>query len=307
MAVNDLVTAARYNNLQARAETILGSGANNEGYGQLLQSSSVLTNTLVQASDMNSLYTDMINARVHQTGTIPNSIGQLVANLDVITDDDDAPYNITSFRAFEELMIDIESDKFLLSPQQSTVQSGLSVTRTTSWNGTIQHDFNVVFGGYNLSDGSSVTPQDHIRHFFNSGGEIRISSNLSNTVGAKGSDWASMLSNTGIVSFDHTSTTPAGSGTGSLIGYFDLTPGFTTIFQKSGSSVYSENIYKVSAGSVEGSATINFRVEYNDFDTGDPNYDENVQGSLSNIIQVQRASGVHVDVPTPLFTTISYI
>jgi len=307
MAVEDLVTAARYNNLQARVQGILGTGANDEGYGQLLQSTSVITSEKVKAVDMNNLYTDMINARVHQVGTIPNSISTLVANVDIIRDDDTAPYDITSFRAFEELMIDIESEKFLLSEVQSSVESGLSVTRSTSWNGTIQHDFNAVFGGYTLSDGTTVTPADHIRHFFNSGGEIRITSNISSGSGLKTSDWGSLLNNSGIISLDYTQTQPSGSGAGSLVGYYDLPSAFSPVFEKGGSSVYSENRYRIYAASTPGSATINFRVEYSDFDTGDPNYDENVNGVLTNTIQTLRASGLYVDVPGPVYTTISSI
>lgn len=307
MAVEDLVTAARYNNLQARVQGILGTGANDEGYGQLLQSTSVVTSEKVKAVDMNNLYTDMINARVHQVGTIPNSISTLVANVDIIRDDDTAPYNITSFRAFEELMIDIEADKFLLSEVQSSVESGLSVARSTAWNGTIQHDFNAVFGGYTLSDGTTVTPADHIRHFFNSGGEIRISSNISSGSGAKTSDWGSLLNTSGIVSLDYTQTQPSGSGVGSLVGYYDLPGAFSPVFEKSGSSVYSANRYKIYAASTPGSATINFRVEYSDFDTGNPSYDENVNGVLTNTIQTLRASGLYVDVPGPVYTTISSI
>ena len=43
MAVGDIVTAARFNNLQARIATVMGVGGGAEGYGQSLDSNSVLT------------------------------------------------------------------------------------------------------------------------------------------------------------------------------------------------------------------------------------------------------------------------
>jgi len=104
MAQGDLIAAARYNNLQARISTVLGAGSNQEGYGQELRSSEVLPLNTVIAQDMGNLYIDMVKARVHQIGTIPNTISQ-ISKGDTIRDDDVAPYENDSFRAFEELMI----------------------------------------------------------------------------------------------------------------------------------------------------------------------------------------------------------
>ena len=41
MAVGDIITAARYNNLQSRVATIMGVGSGDDGYGQNLSSSQV--------------------------------------------------------------------------------------------------------------------------------------------------------------------------------------------------------------------------------------------------------------------------
>ena len=59
MAVGDIITAARYNNIRARVASILGVGAGDEGYGQGVTSSSVAVGAIVTAQDMANLDTDM--------------------------------------------------------------------------------------------------------------------------------------------------------------------------------------------------------------------------------------------------------
>lgn len=304
MPVGSIITAARYNNLQARVSTILGKGANDEGYGQDLRSSEVLSNALVTATDMGNLYVDMIRCRVHQVGTIPNSISN-ISRGDIIKDDDVAPFDTNSFRAYENLMLNIEVDKFLIAETQASVEQGLQNSRSTAWNGTIFHEFKATFLGYTLPNGQQVQPQDHIRHFFNSGGQIRIVSNITGGTGQKTIDWRSMLVNSGSVHFDYTKTTNTGSGTGSLIGNYDLTSTYQQIFRKNSLYyAYGNNAYIIYARRIN-TTEISFRVEYNDFDTGFPNVDENVNGILTNSIQTFRASGNYVNVPGPLYATIS--
>lgn len=53
MAVGDIITAARYNNLQSRVATVMGVGSGDDGYGQNLNSSQVAVGANVQAIDIN--------------------------------------------------------------------------------------------------------------------------------------------------------------------------------------------------------------------------------------------------------------
>ena len=77
MAIGDIITAARYNNLQSRVATILGTGSGDDGYGQTLNSNQVASTATINATDMSTLYTDIANGRVHQTGTAPVSYTHL--------------------------------------------------------------------------------------------------------------------------------------------------------------------------------------------------------------------------------------
>ena len=56
-----LITASRYNTLQSSVEGIMGTGSGDSGYGQSLASSQVSQGTVIEASHMANLYTDMIN------------------------------------------------------------------------------------------------------------------------------------------------------------------------------------------------------------------------------------------------------
>lgn len=302
MAEGDLVTAARFNNLQARIGTVMGIGGGQEGYGQQLNSSSAISGDIIRASDMAALYSDMIRARKHQTGTIPNTISSILSG-DLVNDDDNAPYDTDSFKAFEEMMLDIENDSFLLNSSEATLESLTSSSTTNPWNTSIFYEFTVVFNGYTLPNGTPVSANDHRRAFFNSGGEVRISANVSGGTGLKSENWRSVLQNIGVVRFNYTQT-QASAGTGSNTGNYDLvSPGteYTQLFVKfADPGAYTENNYKVYAKSLSDSR-IQFKVEFNDEDTGDPGFDESVNGTTSVAVQVLRASGNSVDVPAPSF------
>jgi hypothetical protein len=306
MAERDIITAARYNLLQARIATIMGNPSEGEGYGQQLESDNVATSSVVRASDMASLYTDMVRARKHQTGNIPNTISSIVVG-DIINDDDDAPYDTNSFTAFEQAMEDIEADKFLLALPQATVQTLGSDSRGPGWNGTIYLEFSLNFPGYVTDNGTAITADDHRRAFFNAGGKIYISPNLSGGSGNKTRDWQDLLSKIAQVRFNHDST-EADAGTGSAIGNYDLTTSYKQLFVKQAElyPVYNENNFKVYAKRLS-SSEIQFKVEFNDDDSGDktgtgPAVDEAVTGTTTVTVQVLRPSGTSVDVPAPAYT-----
>ena len=85
MAVGDIITAARYNNLQGRVATIMGTGSGDEGYGQSLNSSQVAVSEKVTATHMALLFNDLAAGRIHKTNTSPSEIA-IINTTDVILD-----------------------------------------------------------------------------------------------------------------------------------------------------------------------------------------------------------------------------
>lgn len=306
---DNLVKASRYNNLQARISNIMGTGSGSDGYGQLLQSSQVLPGLIVYATDVANLYIDLVKARTHQAGAVPTEI-QTVTSDDLIEDDASSPFEPKSWAAYEDLMLDVEADRFLLAPTQASLEAGITSQRTLTWNGSVVHEFTVNFDGYTLSNGQVVTPADHRRHFFNAGGEIRITANIGGGSGSKTNDWKTILSNIGVVKFNYNSTSRTGTGdvapSGQTVGNYQLTTDYEPIFRKVGSDIslaYSNNSFTIEAKQ-SGSSAISFRVILNDADTGDPNIDENVNGTLTSTVQTYRANGSNVNVPAPSYNTV---
>lgn len=311
MATGDIIRAARFNNLQSRIETILGNGSGTDGYGQAVSSEQVNVNDqnfLLSVERMNNLYNDMIKARVHQTNSIPTEITQVTINNiiaeenSVFVDNDgnettDPDGASKGFADFERLMTEIETDKFLIDPDQADTTDVITSQRTTSWNGVLTHIVQVTF-----------TDADARRHFFNSGGAITFRATLTGASGQKGSDWTSMLSNMGTISMNYNSTTNTGSGdtapSGSTIGNYDLTSSYQMIFRKNGSlAQYAENDYNIQAKEIAANA-IEFLIEFRDDDVGDktglgPGVDENVNGTLTSTVGTYRATGPYVEVPNP--------
>ena len=80
-----------------------------------------------------------------------------------------------------------------------------------------------------------------------------------------------MLVNMGTVKMGYTGTTATGSGSGSAIGYHDLTSHTQQIFIKNGTGLYAPNNYKVEAKKTSGTV-LTFRLTWNDDNTGNPKY-----------------------------------
>jgi len=301
-----IIDAARFNNLQSRIALILGNGAGTNGYGQTLASANVNTDDdeNILASDINNIYTDMLNARVHQVGPTSLSIAQIIQNRNVVAEDtsyfvDDNGVTTTDtdgtkkgISDFEDLMTDIETDKFLVHTSQASLESSINSVRTSNWNGLIFHEIAVTF-----------TDEDERRHFFNTGGQIRFSANNTLASTPKGLDWAELCSEIGTVVFDYNTTTSTGDGSGSSIGNYDLNGSYQNIYQKVGrgtySNIYAGNLYTIKAR-LDGNNRILFRIEFNDVVT-DPNIDNNVDGRLESSVQHYRATGDYVSVDAPSY------
>jgi hypothetical protein len=290
MAIGDLITAARYNNIQARIATVMGTGSGSDGYGQTLTSSTVSVGSTVTALHMQNLYDDMFAARVHQTGTAPTQIADMVVGNTIGENDSENPNGTAKgYTDFEGLLPSIEGDKFLLHPSQASVEAAITSSRTTDWNGVITHEFTVTFASENDR-----------RYFFNAGGEIRFSAALTNAVGSKDTDWATLLANMGTIKFNYTETSATGTGTGSAIGNYDLTATYQQIFIKDSSGVYAENDYNINARSPT-TTTLQFRIQFRDDDAGDPDVDESITGDITSTIQQLRPSGLYVNVTSPSY------
>lgn len=328
MAVNpgDSITAAQYNGLQSRITQVLGNGSGNFGYGQSVASSQISAPTspgagdgdTVTAAQLDNIRSDMNKAWVHQTGAnipiknidVGDVIGADVTGTDIIYQVGSENYSVDSadntggFNDYLAKMDELETNRFDIDPGEDTIADLITDTRTTSWNGTINCTFQATF-----------TSADARRHFFNSGGEIRLSSAGANGSGTKSADWSTIISNPGQIQFGYNYTTITGSSSGvtlGTIGNYDLTATYQQIFEKQGTAaVYAENRYRISARATN-STTIQFLIEFEDNDAGDqraippgpfgPAQDEDVNLDVTVTLATRRASGSNVSVSNPAVT-----
>ena len=296
MAVGDLITAARYNNAQARVAAIMGVGSTTEGYGQTLNSSQVSTALTVTAAQVNELYADLVAGRIHQTGSTPTTIAEIVVGnkiADATSDDPDGAKK--GFQDYEDLITIFEADpgRFAVAASQTTNGTGVTSTRTAAWNTDIAHVVRVDF-----------TTADACRNYFNAGGTIKFEATLASAGDAKSNDWASMLSNMGTIAMGYTATTSTGTGTVTSIGNFDLTSSNQVLFRKPGTGVYSANDYYVYA-KANSATQLEFTLQFQEEAAGNPNFDEQVNGTLVNSVKFKRPSGSYVTLPAPSFVTVT--
>lgn len=296
MAVGDLITAARYNNAQARVAAIMGVGSTTEGYGQTLNSSQVSTALTVTAVQVNALYADLVAGRIHQTGSTPTTIAEIVVGNSIADATSDNPNGAKKgFLDYEALITTFEADpaRFAVAASQTTNGTGVTSTRTAAWNTDIAHVVRVNF-----------TTADARRNYFNAGGTIKFEATLASAGDAKSNDWASMLTNMGTIAMGYTATTTTGTGTTSSIGNFDLTSSNQVIFRKPGTGVYSANDYYVYA-KANSATQLEFTLQFQEEAAGNPNFDEQVNGTLVNSVKFKRPSGSYVTLPAPSFVTVT--
>lgn len=305
MAVGDIITAVRYNNIQSTIEDVLGVGSANFGYGGNTASNQVPVEKIVTASDMNNLFTDLDRIYRHQVNLGPGASIATLAVEDLIADDDNEPSDILKgYADYEAFTTSIANDpnRFRLHATQSTTDDEVqNLTFSSSWQTSLNGYYRATFTSANAR-----------RYFFNAGGRITFKVNLVSTASggnvAKTNDWATMLSNSGTVSFGHNYTSSDNSGTGSSIGNYQLTNSEQQLYRKSGSGVYADNNYYVRGRNIS-STVIEFRILMDEADTGNTSgakgvqpVDEFVQGNLTHHIGYVTASGSYVAVAAPTIT-----
>jgi hypothetical protein len=262
----------------------MGVGSGNSGYGQTVSSAQVSQGDKILASQLSNLFNDTANARTHQINSVDVAVSAPAVGNKIEFD---------TFEKLDQLMEKVEEEKLLIAPQQATAEVLRTSTRTSPWNGVITHIVRFTWPN-----------TDARRHFFNASGELRSSASLTQGSGAKTENWRALLNGMGTIIMNRSQTVSSEqSGTGSNIGFNNLTTSYQQIYRKFGSGVYSENSYQVEAR-VPSTTTIDLRISFRDDDTGNPLIDEDVDGTLVSSVGVLRATGT-VQIPAPATSNTS--
>jgi len=302
----NVIYAADFNNIQSTTEFLLGAGLSDSGYGQVVSSAQVAADIKVSVSQWNTLRTDLLKVRQHQTGLDESASLTLPTTNDLI---DDAFAN-----QYKDLAALCSTNRLTVAATEAPAVNLYDPTlsrRTSPWNGKLTHTVTITFAS-----------GDAGRHFFNSGGSFQFSATISGYTGGtndKGGRWDQMLTAMATIKFaahgtTYTGTDASGGYPKTSIGWYELTTTDQFVFIKPTTpGVYLENEYRIKARKdvANNTATIlTFTIEFDDADLGDqragykpgPGVDEQVTGTLTSIVKIARAASANVTNPIPAFT-----
>jgi hypothetical protein len=261
------ILAAEYNSLQSRIERLLGNGTTSFGYGQPVTSSPVSIGRTVTAAKLAEVRDDLETAYTLQTGDpIPLS---LIEAGDLIAAEQTGGDTTKGFRDYLDLMTTLETNRFNFDASQVEIVPAIaSDSRTNSWSRvTITSEVELSF----LSSNSR-------RHFFNSGGQVRLSGVVSNLASGSASyqrnlGWKQLIENPGIVLFDRNSVNVTNTGSLNIqfpqtnnYGNDQVNQNYTEIFRKNASGAVYSNSYWTVEVRAPSSSTLRFRIRL--FDGG---------------------------------------
>lgn len=274
MPVNDLVRVPDYNDIRNVIIAVMSTGSATQGYGQTVYSTAASLGGSVSKSQFDNLRFDIVNALVHQTGTVPTiyepATGELLrygANLPVFQ--------------YQTLANLANTNRFDIAFGQYATANKATQTNSVNFVTSVTATITVTF-----------TNANEARYFFNSGGKIRFNSAFTDTLGTSQSiSWATLLTTLGTVSFG--GNTPS-------VNFYNLTGSNQTFYSQGTSGTYSMNRWTLQARcnvSNNSAGTANqitftsiWQDIYNDPGGGPPPGDR-VAGTMSLTVSELRAVG----------------
>jgi len=286
VAGTDKPTAAQYNSIQTTMNTVLATR-----WGQTPSSSQLTlpgTSTKITSAAWTNLRSDILKANRHI---------YLVANRGTLTD----PTTSTVIAAADynayETMANDSSTNYLQFPYDHPLGSinsvGFQMSSIPQWGRSTRSKLQYVLLGRFPSNAGA-------RYFYNSGGQTRFDTILTGAgvanVGSKDYSWRSAVNEMGTLVMTANATTSINTtaglgGTGSAIGWYQLTTSDQLVFSKS-TTTYSPNSIKIYArcnGDPATTATIlTLTIVY--FDENDPAGTYTIDEDVGATFQVNLAS-----------------
>jgi len=289
MASGDLIRATDYNAIRNKTSNVLATGSGQNGYGQVMNSAAKATGNTVAAAEWNALRNDILNIKLHQTGSQPSLASPSTG--DVVDYDSNEPNN-----QYDTMVSGTVATKFQIHSSRTVLTSKLSKARTGDWSDKSYCTATMTFASANEA-----------RYFFNAGGKFRLTSSRT---GGDSSDqntaWSNLLSGSGIIEL--------GADTSSLKTIYELTNSYQTIHSNTPSGTYSANEYRISAkcnvANNSGATATTFYIYFEWIDDYVDPYDDQswapydvVNGTLSVALEELKATGSIL--PSGTFTIVS--
>lgn len=298
------ISVTDYNAIQSKVELVLGSSLPESptfGWGQIVQSSPVTESNKVSIVEWNKLRNDIINSWVHLYNTTP-SLTSAVENALVRANISTAPY--AQYDAYANVLM---ANRFGYHPSQSVVVS--KAITDAAWPGLYGQTWSTRI--YSVISVSWADAQS-AREFFNSGGEIRfLSSRVGGASTTQNASWTALLSSAGSRSFGGNIPGKDVDPNDGL-NYYRLRDAFDVWYQRSDSTPYSSNVYKLSArtpgvsdNSLGIASSIEFLIEWIDDHQSSGGSLDQVDGTISLQVSTLEAIGTLTPSGTGNFTVDS--
>lgn len=277
-----LIEANDYNNRATAINSIWGTGAGANGYGQGSTLSTVSTSSTVTATNWASLIARLDSLGNHQTGATSGITQPTAGSV------------ITFLSSLDTKIAASNTNKLLFNNTRGTaVPSALGnplMSSATTWVTSAVKEFTVTFSS-----------TDTVRYFFNAGGVLTFFLSLTSGSTTKSTDWATFLTNqVGTIALGSNYCSRSGTGgdggfpgsggsptTNTNTGFHQLTTTYQTLFKIGSTSAtadYGQNYITIDAklgGSLysTGSNIVYFRVTMTDSAADISN--DNVTGTLA--------------------------
>jgi hypothetical protein len=311
------IRASDFNGFANDINEIVGLGAGDSGYGQSqLLVTLVTAGSKVRAANWDELLTSIKFAALHQATTI---------SIPTVTTDPDFPAPNRIIEIIPALVADIASvraNKLNYDISLMTLETNkISSSKTFVDPATAGNHWDNSNNPQNYEFKTTFVDIDAMRNFFNTGGEIRLSTELTgyDVSHAQSDSWADLLTAIAMVKLSNNYTESSASVGTPGVGFTGLTATYALVYTKGGTGDYVQNQLNVYART-NGSA-VDIKIEYNDghvSDTGTWTNDgggswtgtDYTEGTLTVTIDQQRAddndpSGNGVVTPTPTYSHIS--
>lgn len=181
MALAGDIEALDYNTIRAKIIEVMGTGLGTYGYGQSIVSNSVSSGNTITAAQWTGLRFDIINAIIHQTGSLPLAV---IVNTGTVIDDR-ASDPVVNYNTLTNLA---RENRFDLAPSQSVTSAiGSPKTYTSNWSSLASLTCTMTF-----NDAIEA------RYFFNSGGNVKITTTrIGGSATLQNQSWTDLLSEAG--------------------------------------------------------------------------------------------------------------
>lgn len=240
--IGDKIASAEFNTLA----DLIDSWYSTEWGGSTISNKSPGEN--IAAADYNEMI-DRINVGVDIVNNVSGNLSRVSIGNKIKS---------SEFNAIESKETSIRANQNDIDATELSIHAGTTDARTTAWAGTINDTCRYTF-----------TTAAKAGFLFDAGGAIVISVALAGGSTGNAANWATLFSAMGTITFDRENTTQSGSGgSGSAIGYNDLTTNYQLIFTQSGTGAYTDNEIQINARRSAGSEYIEIQIVCNDDHAG---------------------------------------